>query len=141
MSTMTLRRSWRRAGVVCVCLLSAACASGGASMEGGARSSRSPITRSEIGDRTAVDLYTLVQQLRPNWLQTRGQVSPTGGVRQVRVAIDGRLQPSMDAEALRTLHGAEVKEIRFIPGQDAQMRYGMDTEGGVILVTTDNGKG
>jgi len=141
----TARKRWwasaRGRTALALCVLSAACASGGTSTGGASRSSRSPITREEIGDRGALDLYTVVQQLRPNWLQIRGQATPTGGVRTVRVAVDGRIQPGSGADVLRTLRGSEVKELRFMSGQDAQTRFGMDTEGGVIVVTTDNGRG
>jgi len=114
-------------------LLTGACASGG----GGAApvSSRSAITPEEIGARASMDLYTLVQQLRPNWLRTRGQATPTGGVRTVAVAIDGTLQPG-GPEILRTLRGNQVTLIRFLSGQDATTRYGLDVEAGVIEVRT-----
>ena len=128
----------RREALALLCAALAGCASGGGSSA--TRGSRSPITREEIGDRSSLDLYTIVQQLRPNWLQNRGQATPVGGVRQVRVAIDGRLQPG-SVEVLRTLRGAEAQELRFMSGRDAQTRFGMDTEGGVILVTTERGGG
>lgn len=115
-------------------LLAAACASGAA--DGTPRvSSRSAITQEEIGSRASLDLYTLVQQLRPNWLRSRGQATPTGGVRTVAVAIDGTLQPG-GLEILRTLRGNQVTSIRFLSGQDATTRYGLDVEAGVIEVRT-----
>jgi hypothetical protein len=91
-----------------------------------------------MGERAAQDLYTIVQQLRPNWLSIRGQATPMGGVRQVRVVIDGTLQPG-GAEVLRTLRGTQVDELRYLTGQDATTRFGMDVEGGVIVVTTLKG--
>jgi hypothetical protein len=129
----------RRGAAVLLCAALAGCASAGGGSSA-SHSSRSPITREEIGDRGSLDLYTVVQQLRPSWLQNRGQATPMGGVRTVRVAIDGRLQPG-SVEVLRTLRGAEVQELRFMSGQDAQTRFGMDTEGGVIVVTTERGGG
>jgi hypothetical protein len=91
-----------------------------------------------MGERVGLDLYTVVQQLRPNWLTIRGQATPTGGVRQVRVVIDGTVQPG-GPEVLRTLRGTQVQELRYLSGQDATTRYGMDVEGGVIEVTTLRG--
>jgi hypothetical protein len=129
----------RKAALVLLCSVLAGCASAGGGSSA-SRSSRTPITREEIGDRGSLDLYTVVQQLRPSWLQNRGQATPMGGVRTVRVAIDGRLQPG-SVEVLRTLRGAEVQEVRYMSGQDAQTRFGMDTDGGVILVTTERGGG
>lgn len=130
----------RLVGAVLLCGAVTACASGGTGTGSTSRSSRSPITRDEIADRGSLDLLTVVQQLRPSWLQNRGQATPVGGVRQVRVVIDGRLQPG-SVEVLRSLRGAEVQELRYLRGRDAQTRYGMDTEGGVIVVTTDRGGG
>lgn len=134
----------RAAGaLLCLAILAlGACASGGGQGETSPRrSSRSPITREEIGDRSGLDLYELVRQLRPNWLQIRGQATPSGGVRRVQVAIDGTLQTMGAAEALRTLRGSQIQEIRYLSGQDATTRFGLDVEGGVIVVTTDRGRG
>ena len=87
-----------------------------------------------------LNLYEIVRQLRPGWLQVRGQSTPSGGVRRVQVVIDDSLQPS-GADALRTLRGSQVQEVRYLSGQDATTRYGLDVEGGVIVVTTDRGRG
>jgi hypothetical protein len=87
-----------------------------------------------------LDVYEIVRQLRPSWLQIRGQATPTGGVRRVQVVVDGTLQPG-GVEVLRTLRGSQVQEIRHLSGQDATTRYGLDVEGGVIVVTTDRGRG
>ena len=135
---MEIRRAWGAAALLLLCGTLAACASGGAGRTP-SRSSRSPITREEIGDRSALDLYTLVEQLRPNWLRTRGQTSMagTGGV---RVAIDGTLQAG-GVDVLRSLRGAQVREVSFLSGQDATTRYGLDVGAGVIAVTTERGGG
>ncbi len=124
--------------VLAVTLSPGACASGGSSGGSQRVTSRSAITPEEIGSRASLDLYTLVQQLRPNWLRTRGQATPTGGVRTVTVAIDGTLQPG-GPEVLRTLRGNQVMLIRFLSGQDATTRYGLDVEAGVIEVRTGAG--
>lgn len=121
--------------VLVAALVSTACASAGSGTGGTSRSSTSDITPEEIGSRATLDLYTLVQQLRPNWLRTRGQSTPAGGLRAVQVAIDGRLQPG-GLDVLRTLRGNEVTRIHFLGGQDATTRYGLDVEAGVIEVTT-----
>lgn len=113
-----------------------ACASGGGgSSASPSRSSRSVITPDEIGERRSLDVYTVVEQLRPNWLRARGQATPTGGIRVVQVVVDGSLQPG-GVDVLRTLRGSQVSEIRYLSGQDATTRYGLDVEGGVIVVTT-----
>jgi hypothetical protein len=117
-------------------VVAGACAGGGGGGSSSpSRSSRSPITPDEIGERRTLDVYTLVEQLRPNWLRARGQATPTGGVRLVQVVVDGTIQPG-GLEVLRTLRGSQVQEIRYLSGQDATTRYGLDVEGGVIVVTT-----
>jgi hypothetical protein len=125
-----------------LCALACACASGSSGSGGSGTAprtgSRSPITTDEIGERRALDLYTIVQQLRPNWMQMRGQATPVGGVRTVQVVIDGTLQPG-GLEVLRSLRGTQVEEVRFLNGQDATTRYGLDVEAGVIVVTTLRG--
>ena len=122
-------------------LATAGCASGGAGAGAAtpSRTSRSAITREEMGERQSLDVYTVVEQLRPNWLRTRGQATPGGGVRVVQVVVDGSLQPG-GVEVLRTLRASQVEEIRFLSGQDATTRYGLDVEAGVIVVTTDRGR-
>jgi len=144
---MRIRPSRRRlagAALAVALLALPGCASGGGAADGAggstSRSTRSPITREEIGDRSGLDLYEIVRQLRPSWLQSRGQATPTGGVRQVQVVVDGTLQPG-GVGVLRTLRGAQVQELRHLSGQDATTRYGLDVEGGVIVVTTDRGRG
>ena len=117
-------------------VVAGACAGGGGGGSSSpSRSSRSPITPDEIGERRTLDVYTVVEQLRPNWLRARGQATPTGGVRLVQVVVDGTIQPG-GLQVLRTLRGSQVQEIRYLSGQDATTRYGLDVEGGVIVVTT-----
>ena len=140
--TRCAARRTARLLVVAALAMGVGCATGGGSSGGGptpSRSTRSPITREEIGDRMGLDLYDLVRQLRPSWLQIRGQATPTGGVRRVQVAVDGTLQPGGVA-VLRTLRGSQVEELRYLSGQDATTRFGLDVEGGVIVVTTDRGR-
>ena len=129
-----VRRLGRALPLLCVALWACASASGGAG-SGPTRSSRSPITREEMGERAAQDLYTIVRQFRPNWMQIRGQATPMGGVRTVQVVVDGTLQPG-GLEVLRSLRGDQVEELSFLSGQDATTRYGLDVEAGVIVVTT-----
>ena len=134
---MEIRRATGAATMLLFCGMLGACASGSGGTP--SRSSRSPITREEIGDRSALDLYTLVEQLRPNWLRARG-VTSMSAASGVRVAIDGTLQ-SGGVEVLRSLRGAQVREVRFLSAQNATTRYGLDVDAGVIEVTTERGGG
>lgn len=138
-SVFGARRRLRLAGGVALAAALLACATGG-SAGGRTSSTRAPITREEIGERMGLDALEVVRQLRPSWLQVRGQATPNGGVRRVQVVIDESLQQG-GVEALRALRGSQVEEMRFLSGQDATTRYGLDVEGGVIVVRTDRGRG
>ncbi|MEZ4416580.1 MAG: hypothetical protein R3E10_12605 [Gemmatimonadota bacterium] len=130
----SLNRRLPRALLLLAVGLPLACASGG-SAGSGTPAGRGDITPEEIGTRSNLDLYTLVSQMRPQWLRGRGQMTPVGGLRSVRVVIDSSLQPG-GADVLRTLRGSQVTRIRYLNGQDATTRYGLDVEAGVIEVTT-----
>jgi hypothetical protein len=134
-----LRRLGRVLPAMCVLLWACASPSGGS---GGSprRSSTSVLTREEMGERAEQDLYTIVQQFRPSWMQIRGQATPVGGVRTVQVVVDGSVQPG-GLEVLRSYRGSQVEKLRYLNGQDATQRYGMDVEAGVIEVTTLRGRG
>ncbi|MDP2957465.1 MAG: hypothetical protein Q8N53_13660, partial [Longimicrobiales bacterium] len=63
-----LRRRLRDACATAAIVATCACAAGG-SPSGGASSARTPLGREEIGERMGLDVYEIVRQLRPSWLQ------------------------------------------------------------------------
>ena len=93
------------------------------------------LTEEEFASSTALDVYALVQEFRPNWLHTRGAVSimdPTAG--DLRVYLNG--VKTGDVTRLREMRVSEVRELRFLNAGEAQMRYGLGNSGGVIEVWT-----
>jgi hypothetical protein len=79
--------------------------------------------------------FDVVQQLRPEFLRTRGSASvrdPTPV--EAVVYLDGvRLgAPS----ALRGISKVTLKEIRYMDANEATMQYGTGHRGGAIVVTT-----
>ena len=93
------------------------------------------LTEEEFASSTALDVYALVQEFRPNWLHTRGPVSimdPTAG--DLRVYLNG--VKTGDVSRLREMRVSEVRELRFLNAGEAQMRYGLGNSGGVIEVWT-----
>lgn len=121
--------------IVSVVLLAAlaGCAAGG----GGARSlqSRNVITAAEVEAINVSTAYEAIQQLRPHFLQSRGQASiqdPTAGTPVVYV--NGVRYGSPDA--LNGIRAMDVAEIRFLSASDATTRYGTGHVGGVIEVRT-----
>ena len=95
----------------------------------------SVLAEEEFASSTALDVYALVQEFRPNWLHTRGPVSimdPTAG--DLRVYLNG--VKTGDVNRLREIRVSEVRELRFLNAGEAQMRYGLGNSGGVIEVWT-----
>ncbi|MGH7568442.1 MAG: TonB-dependent receptor plug domain-containing protein [Gemmatimonadales bacterium] len=100
-----------------------------------AAASRDVITQSEIQNANVATAYDVVARLRGHWLRRRGAVSiqePNAGevvvfVNEVRTG---------GAEVLRGIRTDETREIRYLNGPDATIRYGTGFGGGVIQVFT-----
>lgn len=104
----------------------------------------------------ADNLYDAVRKLRPNFLQSRrgpttftrlsssgpGQAPSSSTAtlpassepQPIMVYVDGSRADGV--ENLKNFSPDQVKEVRFIPGPEAAVRYGTDHAGGVLLVTT-----
>ena len=80
------------------------------------------------------NLYELIRDARPRWLQPRGVDTISGTPGQVQVHIDGnRMGP---VEVLRTIPLSGVTSIQFLGPVDAAGRFGLDHGHGAILVST-----
>lgn len=116
-----------------IALVIAACASSGGSS--GSRD-RTMITTEEIAAVTqAGTAYDVVQQLRPEYLRTRGLRSmnatePAGAV----VYVDNVRRGG--PETLRSIPRENVLDIRYLNGADATTMYGTGHGDGAILVRT-----
>ena len=100
----------------------------------GARNSGT-LTQEEFEGTTALDAYALIQEFRPNWLHTRGAMSimdPTAG--DIDVFLNG--VETGGVSRLREIVVQDLRELRFLNGGEAQMRYGLGHAGGVIEVWT-----
>lgn len=89
----------------------------------------------EFEGTTAIDVFALVQEFRPNWLHSRGIMSiydQTAG--DVRVYVNG--VSAGDLSRLRDIRREEVRELRHLGAALAQQRYGLGHGGGVIEVWT-----
>jgi hypothetical protein len=79
-------------------------------------------------------VFTLVQRLRPRWLQTRGGVTAQGRA-SIAVIPDGvRKQGSI--EIPRGLRASDVEEFRYLNARDATTMNGTDMVAGAIQVIT-----
>jgi len=109
------------------------------------RQSRNPnvISREELQDPTIAgnDAETAIRQLRPAFFRSRGPQSfsnATAG--QVQISQDyGPLQP---LSQLRALDTRSLVEVRYLDSNDAQTRFGINANGGpvIVLLTSTSGK-
>jgi len=119
--------------VAVIGIVLAACASSG-SQEGPARR-RDVISAQEISGLQVASGYEVVQQLRPEYLRTRGvQSMQTASTQLAVVYVDGVRHGG--PEALRQIPRESIQEIRYLNGSDATTQYGTGHGGGAILVRT-----
>jgi hypothetical protein len=119
--------------VVLIGLLLASCASSGPRDGAGRR--RDTITVEEIGRLQVANGFEVVQQLRPEYLRTRGvQSMQAAGTQAAVVYVDGVRQGG--PEALRQIPRESIQEIRYLNGSDATTQFGTNHGGGAILVRT-----
>ena len=97
------------------------------------------ISREELQDPSiaGTDALTAIRQLRPAFFRTRGPTSlnnATAGLLQISQDF-GPLQP---ASALSGIDTRSLVEIRYLNANDAQSRFGINANGGpvVVLLTT-----
>jgi hypothetical protein len=93
------------------------------------------ISREELQDPAvaANDAMTTIRQLRPAYFMTRGPLSfknPTAGLLQISQDF-GPLQKS---SALSTIDTRSLVEVRYLYATDAQARFGINANGGPVLV-------
>jgi hypothetical protein len=93
------------------------------------------ITRAELQDPAVAsnDAMTTIRQLRPAYFMTRGPISfknKTAGLLQISQDF-GPLQKS---SALSTIDTRTLVEVRYLNATDAQARFGINANGGPVLV-------
>lgn len=93
------------------------------------------ISREELQDPAvaANDAMTTIRQLRPAYFMTRGPLS-------IKNTSAGQLQISQDfgplqkSSALSTIDTRSLVEVRYLNATDAQARFGINANGGPVLV-------
>ena len=93
------------------------------------------ISREELQDPAvaANDAMTTIRQLRPAFFMTRGPLS-------IKNTTAGQLQISQDfgplqkSSALSTIDTRSLVEVRYLNATDAQARFGINANGGPVLV-------
>ena len=113
-------------------VLTVACAT---TSESGGESSRDRnlITYEEMETLSSLNLYEVIQRLRPAWLRSRGPMSGGGATRSdPQVFMNGVYMG--DIETLKNLRMGGVRQLQFIPARDATTRFGTGYLAGVIEV-------
>lgn len=127
---------WRRVSYVLVGLSMTACAAAvQPSSRAAVRTGRDVITASEIVASHVTDAYQAVLHLRPEFLRRRNvRPVPAFASGQTSVYLDDL--PFGSAESLRYIPIGQVRLIRYITPNDADLRWGGTHPAGAILVTT-----
>jgi hypothetical protein len=107
-----------------------ACTSGGGGPADTApRPDRNVIAQEEIDASKANDAYAVVRILRPAWLLPKTVGS---GPQAVQLYVEGSRASSLSA--LQDYNVSQVREIRFLNGEDATTRFGTGNGAGAILL-------
>jgi hypothetical protein len=93
------------------------------------------ISREELQDPAVApnDAMTTIRQLRPAFFMTRGPLS-------IKNVTAGQLQISQDygplqkSNALSSIDTRSLVEVRYLNATDAQARFGINANGGPVLV-------
>ena len=128
---------WQRVSYVLVGLSLTACAAAvpPSSRAAFQSASRDVITASEIVASRVTDVYEAVAHLRPEFLRRRS-VRPVPAFAPVSVAIYLDDLPFGNVETLKYIPLGQVRLIRYLSPNDADMRWGGLHPSGAILVTT-----
>ena len=101
------------------------------------RADRAVLTIEDIQRTGAVDAFTAVQALRPQWLSNRGSTSFRQS-EHVKVYLDGSLMGG--PEHLKQIATTSIETIKHMDGLEATQRYGLDHGQGAVLVFTKKGR-
>ncbi|MEX2153890.1 MAG: hypothetical protein WD825_11175 [Gemmatimonadaceae bacterium] len=96
---------------------------------------RDVITREEIekSGQKDLDLFAVIRALRPHFLEGPRGVRTLGGgaIYPVLVVVDSKRQ---SPEILTQIMALDVKEVRYLEPARSQNEYGINANGGAIVV-------
>jgi hypothetical protein len=81
--------------------------------------------------------YDVISRLRPGFLVSRGQATISNGTAASsypNIYLDG--VPYGDINTLRTIDASHIAEVRLFQAWEAQTKFGLGNNGGVIAITT-----
>lgn len=91
------------------------------------------ITMDQVNATGYSTAFEVVQALRPQWLRGRGRTSVNLS-ESVKVYLDDSLLG--EPEQLRNITARSIGSIRYLDGNEATQRWGMDHGQGAIMVST-----
>lgn len=102
-----------------------------------ARVNRNPnvISKEELQDPTVAgaDAATAIRQLRPAFFRTRGPQSFSNASAGL-VQISQDYGPLQSVQQLSALDTRSLVEVRYLDANDAQSRFGINANGGPVIV-------
>ena len=93
------------------------------------------ISQQELRDPTiaGADAMTAIRQLRPAFFRTRGPQSFTNATAGL-VQVSQDYGPLQSVNALTTVDTRSLVEVRYLNANDAQNRFGINANGGPVIV-------
>lgn len=91
------------------------------------------ITQAGVGGTA----YDVISRLRPGFLVSRGQTTINNGnaaSSYPNIYLDG--VPYGDINTLRSIDASHIGEVRLFQAWEAQTKFGVGNNGGVIAITT-----
>ncbi len=120
-------------------LLVSSCARSTPSTEAVPRGNGNVISKEELQSPViaSMDALKAIRYLRPTFFRTTGPQSfSNGSAGQVQFSMDfGPLRPVSELATLRT---DLLYEIRYLDASDAQNRFGINANGGPVIVLVSN---
>ena len=114
------------------------CASAGSSGGGGSAPDSRVLRADEIRQaNVGGSAYDVISRLRPGFLVSRGQTTISNGTAASsypNVYLDG--VPYGDIATLRNIDANHIGEVRLFQAWEAQTKFGVGNNGGVIAITT-----
>ena len=121
--------------IIALALVLASCSSAGT----GSATSRNSnvVTIEELAEVDYLNGLEALRRLRPNWLRVRGQATFSGqAYAGIRLYVDGRRYEEI--LELGNIRASDIRQMQFLTGREATMRYGTDHGDGAILVELKN---
>jgi hypothetical protein len=112
-----------------------ACAPAASTTSTGVKRQANVITQPEVQASFESNAYDVISKLRPMFLKTRGRSTVQGQAQEyASVFLDDQFYG--DLSSLKNIASTQIQEIRYYPGTEVAMKFGMQYGAGVIAVRT-----